>query len=283
MAYSGHTLLPHLKVLQHQLLSGLEEDDEKFRSTYFDLELLPYALGCTWHALSELARIQNAIISKYPPERITGVVFYGLPNEDRDLLSYMVDNFLDASRRAQNSVLHYLSRSLSISLPSSMSDLVKKMEAGKIKLPELPHAETLTYWSKYGRQLKDYRDLAQHHALATSDARLILSDGRVGVYLLLPSNPEVKSAGRLIFGNPEVHAFPFALAQFKALVFYLGWLTRGLVSSCAEDRKQAVFHVFRDMASLGPGVTYGAYIPPSANKLQTTIEEWLQKVREAGG
>ena len=284
MTYSGHQLLPHLKVLQHQYLSGLSDDDEKFRSAYFDLELLPYSLGGTWHALSELARIQNDLIAKYPREQLQGAAFLGLATDERDLLSFMVDNFLDASSRAQNSVIHYLSRGLSRSLPSSFSDLVKKMESGRVKLPRLPHDETLNYWAQFGRQLRDYRDLAQHHALATSDARLVpAADGRIGVYLLLPSNPEAKSAGKLVFCDPEVHAFPFALRQFKALVMFLGWLTRGLVSTRAGDQKQAVFHVFRDPATIGPGVRHRAHVPPSANELKHTVDDWLKEVRARGG
>lgn len=284
MNFSGHILLPHLKLLQHQFLASTEEDDEKYRSAYFDLELLPYALGGTWYALAELARIQNEIISKYPPERLEGLVFFGLPNEDRDLLSYMVDNFLDAARRAQNSVIHYLSRGLRMSLPSSMSTLIKQMEAGRIQLPALPHEQMLVYWANNGRLIKDYRDLAQHHALVTSDARLIRSaDGRVGIYLLLPSNPGVKQAGKLTFNEPEVHAFPFALHQFKVLIFFLGWLTRGLVSRRPEDRMQSVIHLFRNYAELGPGVVYTAHVPPSADKLQETIDAFLQQVRESGG
>jgi hypothetical protein len=49
MASSGHALLPHLKVLQQHFLEPLtlKDNDERFRSTYFDLELLPYAMGAT--------------------------------------------------------------------------------------------------------------------------------------------------------------------------------------------------------------------------------------------
>jgi hypothetical protein len=49
MASSGYALLPHLKVLQQHFLEPLtlKDNDERFRSTYFDLELLPYAMGAT--------------------------------------------------------------------------------------------------------------------------------------------------------------------------------------------------------------------------------------------
>ena len=47
MSISGHELLPQLKILEHQFLDHLADDNERFRSTYFDLELPPYALGGT--------------------------------------------------------------------------------------------------------------------------------------------------------------------------------------------------------------------------------------------
>src|SRR5918995_4800600 len=109
MTFSGHQLLPHLNALQYQLLRELEKDDERFRSTYFDLELLMYALGAAWYALSEFAGNQRALLAQFPPERLRGLSFFGLEPEERDHLSYMFDSFLDAARRVQNAVIRYLS------------------------------------------------------------------------------------------------------------------------------------------------------------------------------
>jgi hypothetical protein len=38
------------------------------------------------------------------------------------------------------------------------------LNAGKIKLPDLPHARMIEYWDEFGKKLREYRDLAQHHA-----------------------------------------------------------------------------------------------------------------------
>ncbi|HZA93520.1 MAG TPA: hypothetical protein VE420_12915, partial [Gemmatimonadales bacterium] len=70
--------------------------------------------------------------------------------------------------------------------------------------------------------------------------------GRVGLYLLLPSNPEVKSAGKLSFGHPEVHAFPYAKHEFKLLLAFVDWLTKGLITDPPERRSQMSMVVFRD-------------------------------------
>ena len=160
MALSGHQLLPHLKTLQERYLKPHENDEECFRSTYFDLELLPYAMGATWHALSEFARIQREVVERVGPERPKDAVFYGLPAEQRDLLSYMFDNFLDAARRSQNAVTHYLSKGLRLSLPASMNDLVKRLRDGSKAFPAGPRFELLKYWDMFGNRLKDYRDLS---------------------------------------------------------------------------------------------------------------------------
>ncbi len=227
MAFSGHQLLPYLRTLQDRYLKPLENDEERFRSAYFDLELLPYSMGATWYALSEFARLQREVIAEIGSERPKDAVFYGLPVAQRDILSFMFDNFLDSARRSQNAVIHYLSRGLKISLPGSMNVLVRRLKDETKPFPPGPRSRLLNYWDMFGKRLKDYRDLSQHHALVTSDARLIRSDeGRIGVYLMLPSNPEVKSAGKLKFGDPEVHAFPYAKREFKALVETFDWLSK---------------------------------------------------------
>jgi hypothetical protein len=279
MAFSGHQLLPHLNVVQHWYLSPISEDNERFRSSYFDLELLPYALGGTWHALSEFAGIQRELVERTPPEQLEGLALFGLAADERDRLSYMFDNFLDAARRSQNAVIHYLSRGLKLSLPASMNDLIKRLRDEQFEFPPGPRKVLLEYWDRFGGRLKDYRDLSQHHALVTSDARLVRSaEGRVGVYLLLPSNPEVKSAGKLKFGDPEVHALPYAKREFKALVESLDWLTKWLLGERTKQQRQIALTVFRDPAVLGGGVQYRAYLPPSEEELREEIAKELSRL-----
>ena len=114
----------------------------------------------------------------------------------------------------------------------------------------------------------------------TSDARLIRSDdGRVGVYLLLPSNPEVKSAGKLNFGDPEVHALPYAKREFKALVETFDWLSKWLVGELTEGPKQFSLAVFRDPAVLGKGIRYRAAVPPSDQELEQDVAKFLDYLR----
>jgi hypothetical protein len=109
-----------------------------------------------------------------------------------------------------------------------------------------------------------------------SDERLVRSDdGRVGVYLLLPSNPEAKSAGRLTFGSPNIQAFSYAKRQFKALLVFSDWLTTGLLPK-PEQRRQLLITVFQEPATLGGGVVYEGYVPPTEEALRTEVEVLLK-------
>jgi hypothetical protein len=143
----------------------------------------------------------------------------------------------------------------------------------------VPHQEILKYWDVYGQHLENYRDLSQHHAPVASDERPVRSDdGRVGVYLLLPSNPEAKSAGRLTFGSPNIQAFSYAKRQFKALLVFSDWLTTGLLPK-PEQRRQLLITVFRDPATLGGGVVYEGYVPPTEEALRTEVEGLLKHLK----
>ena len=88
--------------------------------------------GAAWYALPEFAGIQHEMIAKFPTAQLEGLAFFGHSPDQRDLLSYMLGNFLDGARRAQDAVIHSLNRGLRISLPASMADLVKQL---RILLP----------------------------------------------------------------------------------------------------------------------------------------------------
>lgn len=280
MGFSGYELLPHLQALRTQLLEPYREDDERFRSAYFDLELLPYSLASCWQAVSETARLYRETVDGVDSAELHGVVFQGLKPETRDQLSFPVDHFFGAARRAQNAVIHYLGRGLRLSLPSSMNKLVRRLEAGRITIPAAPQRELLKYWKTHGVQLKHYRDLAQHHALVTSDARVMASaDGRVGLYLLLPSNPEEKAAGRLRFGDPEIHALDYIKREFKVLVAFMDWLTKGLLAPSGGPRRVSLLAVPRDPVVLGPGVQHRALVPPGAAELESEVTDLIGKLK----
>src|SRR5437667_3248798 len=134
--YSGHTLIPHLNVLENLYLHAKPLKDDQFRTLFYDLELLPYTLGLCWYAVTELARMQDELSKAFSDEAFKESTIHGLGDEARDRMTYAIDAFLDAARRSQNAVIHYLRRWLGKQLPLSMNKLVKAMRAGSIQLPE---------------------------------------------------------------------------------------------------------------------------------------------------
>jgi hypothetical protein len=218
-------LLPHLQELKDLLTP--EMGREKYKSARLNLELLPYSFQATQYALWNCIQAHNTLIEKHiklnnknqnSPMRI-------LNAEESNSIAFSVDSFFDASRRLQNSLLLYISRTYRISLSSSLSDVVNKLKTEPDLLEPVLCDTLVRYWDEYGLKLKNYRDLIQHHALILSDARIISNDsGQVGLYILLPNNPENKKAIELQFGAPRIHAMEYIQIQFKEiyrLVFFI--------------------------------------------------------------
>jgi hypothetical protein len=226
---SVYSLIPDLLLLRHRLTRSLDVD--AFRDAYFQLELLPYCLGsASWaleNLISEIQIIVSDSLSTELPESQTII----LPKpEVTDRLSYHVDHFLDAARRTQNAWIPYLGRSFRLSLPHSLNDLVKSLKSRDLGLPEEIRRELTLYWEHHGKRLKDYRDLAQHHALVLSEARIsCTADGAPSIWLTLPNNPEVKSSAQLSYENPTVHAFLYIRDQYYELAASSYWLCAALI------------------------------------------------------
>lgn len=229
-----YSLIPHLPILRRQLTPSL--DNDAFRNVHFQLELLPYCLSATSSALeslvSEIQTMASDSLSSKPPESHT--IVFPKP-EVTYRLSYHVDHFLDAARRVQNAWIPYLRRRFRLSLPDSLSDLMKGLRSRDYGLPEEIRHELTAYWERYGKRLKDYRDLAQHYALVLSEARVFhAADGTPSIWLTLPNNPEIKSASQLSFEKPTVHAFLCIRDQFYELVAFSYWLCSTLIEDPAS-------------------------------------------------
>ena len=139
-------------------------------------------------------------------------------NEDEHRpLAFALDGYLSAARRAQNTIWVYLSKILRVSVPRSLADIVKRIESSQSNLPERLQRLTRCYWESGGRRVKQYRDLAEHHAVVSSDSRVTLApDGLELVYFLLANNPEAKNYSDLRWQDPEVDALTFVFESFCA-------------------------------------------------------------------
>lgn len=202
--------LPNLSFLRYQLEEATPI--ERRRAAYYELELLPYSLGATVQAFFDFVQAESELLGQLPSDwrKITTIIGSG----GRDNICYRIDSFLESARRTQNAVICYMSKALSLSLPRSLSEIVKKIELNKIELPSEIRADILGYWNNHGKKLKDYRDLGQHHALVASEVRIFNSDrNEPAIYLMLPNNPEVKNPTKLTFDDPPIQAFFYLEAQ----------------------------------------------------------------------
>jgi hypothetical protein len=161
----GETLLPHVGRLRFQLCPDPVNNFREFRRVALQLEYLLYSLGAASHAVFALTRTQRDVVERKARAEQPGSI-NELNEEERNLLGYQVDAFLDAARRAQNAVIPYLRRKFpALSLPKSLSQLAGNLKQNKISLPQELKEEILQYWKEHGQRLKDYRDLGQHYSI----------------------------------------------------------------------------------------------------------------------
>jgi hypothetical protein len=208
-------LLPHIPTLNHKPTQHLRDGDhDRYIRLQWDLAALPDCLAATRAALVSFMEASRQLIADNERSLERGTTLL-LNSEATYPVNFAIDAFLDAARRTQNALTIYISRALDAQLPRSYSDLAKAIEKVKHRLPLPLEQLVMDYWRLYGERLKHYRDIAQHHTLVASNSRLFRGeDGRLGIFLLLPSNPEVKDASKLVFGNPHVHAQRFLREQF---------------------------------------------------------------------
>lgn len=236
MKTSADDLVRHLGELRYQLVAdpagpfaGRETMDRWLRAE-LQLEPLPYSLSAAAVSVRDLALAQVAIEEAHRPALERQRVVQMLSPDERNTLSFHIDFFLDAARRAQNAVIPYLRYAFSTSLPKSFTDLAAGLRKGKYQLPGAVSQVIISYWDSHGLELKHYRDLAQHYVVVASEGRVFLGeDGQFGIYLVLPNNPDVTSPAALKYADPEVYAFPWVLRQFEELLLFVNDLTYRLL------------------------------------------------------
>ena len=235
--------IPHLALLASRIRQAAQRDDvESLQAVEAALELLPYTLSMAAYALLRLARSQRDVVKSVTarttlqPRTITTIL---LDQAERDVMAFAIDSFLDASRRAQNASILYLSRVLRTSLPNSLADLAEEPSTARPHVPTRVKDLIINYWRDSGALLKQYRDLCQHHALVSSDGRVTFSPaGEAVVYLVLPNNPGEASPRRLAYKSPRVDAFPYALGAYEGLYAFVFELTHLLMSYTVGPRTQ---------------------------------------------
>lgn len=101
-------------------------------------------------------------------------------------------------------------------------DTTIKNNSGK-RLDEIGEI-MLVYWNKFGKQIKDYRDMIEHNEHVKYDFRYTIRTSPSGnscALLLLPDNPEVNSLEKLQYDN-EINAEIYLNEAYKQTVRCIG-------------------------------------------------------------
>ncbi|MDO8282824.1 MAG: hypothetical protein Q7U10_09440 [Thermodesulfovibrionia bacterium] len=176
-----------------------------------------------------------------------------------------ISPLLSTLRIMQDVTVSLISKSLKISLPSSINDTIKKIE--KYGLPNEVKNLLCDYWNSGGASIRDYRILDQHFT-GISDRVFLQLQPAKKVLLLFPDNPKEKSKKSFTFdkeicgisvlrvGFDEVHKLIESIAD------YLGYQPSPLPTST-------------NMYQLGD-------LHPSRNRLLSFIFETPLSIRPDG-
>lgn len=274
--YPGQPFLPHLPRLIAQLEEKAEASGRR-QQVVQQLEHLPYAIRGMETALEEFMLNANHILAAYAVQSTSDVALVRPFHRDR--LNVLIDLFLDTARRSQNAILPYLRQRYGVNTPNSINDFMKKVTAHE-QLPQRASELILSYWQSHGRKLKDYRDLAQHHAIVASDARIYLAPfGRRVLYLTLPNNPDVKSAAKLAYASPVIHASIYLETEFIAFIRFCHALVLEMLDMSVTPKIGISFR-FRDPLSMADGAPRHGAIIPTVPELESRFTAVLTELNE---
>ena len=156
--------IPYLRTLRDRLWDrgyehiGTVDADNSTRwqmlhSLERDLEQLPYCLAGSYHAVQQLATVQEQLVESIASEgKFEPGSVYLRPPECRDEISFPFDAFLDFARRTQNAITRYLHRALNQSVPASLSHAVKNIRTQKLLLPGDRPVTLDQYWTDSGER-----------------------------------------------------------------------------------------------------------------------------------
>jgi hypothetical protein len=273
--YPGEPFLPHLPRLMAQLEAACKTYEERQRAV-LQLQHLPYTLRGMETALEQFLITAIDVVNKHAVEGPTAIAL--IRPFFRDRLNLFVDLFLDTARRTQNALLPYLRRRYGIDSPNSLSEFMKRLHERPGRIPASVVGLLKDYWSSHGRRLKDYRDLAQHHALVASHARVTMAlSGKPLLYLTLPNNPEEKSAIRHLYSEPTIHATEYLGVEFEALVRLCHEMVRQMIDPSTNPPRGLAFR-FPEGLNLGPGAQPVGAVVPTVTEIEVRLTRLLTEL-----
>lgn len=272
-------LMP-LPQIQHELrdLAEKRSGDESeswnthLRRLEFEFEQLMYFLSGARHWLEQLRVVELRILAeaKAPPDGKTTLM---LGPESGDEAAWVVDSFLNCARRAQDAIVLYVRRCFPrASLPRSLNKLQKGIAKSTWPLPDELQEIMASYWQISGAFLKELRDLGQHYTSLASEGRIAQNaEGEIGLYLVLPNNPEERQIDSLRFGDPPIHAYSYCRSAFLDL-FGFGYRVRYLLHRRLATYSREVSLVLMPKAPLTAKPT-PVERPPASDELDELLWE----------
>lgn len=193
-----------------------------------DLERLPYCLQSAQAALLWLARLQSELVANLTPSPLPP----GLPktrvgqhatidDPARVSMGAAIDAYLESSRRTMDALIPYVQRALAVlgsgkSMQGSMHSVVTNLS--REPLGHGLDEPFIDFWKSSGALLKEYRDLAQHHAIVVSEPYIeVHASGERRIFLALPNNPAETSPKKRSF-TPPIAAYPYCEKSFLELL-----------------------------------------------------------------
>lgn len=210
-------------ILRRRLRESDPAHVDTSRAQELQLERLPYCVSGAYWALLEVGRLLadlgNTRSLQLGSPEATQLV---LSADETLFVRHAIDSYLDVACRAQDAILAYVTATLHQSLPASLSKCVRAMRRGTLKGNPWVEATIEQYWATSGERLRQYRDLAQHHAVVSSEGVVVRTGGgHLELALFLPANPEVKSPADWHYDDPDALAYPYCCRSYVALFGFI--------------------------------------------------------------
>jgi hypothetical protein len=202
----------------HAIESARSEELVPLSSGEMLSDALQYNLrSCVW-SIQQLGAFIRRGAADQPPsaEQLKSVAWH--QSFDAHIA---IDHFLTCVRRVQDLAVGYIGKVLGRPLPSSMNDLVKRVERKPGELDAHLVRVITEYWNDNGAKVRDYRVLSEHHGQIATDCRFYADKtGSLSFFCGLPNNPSDKRAGDLSW-EPAVDAYPYLRGELAALLSFV--------------------------------------------------------------
>lgn len=128
-------------------------------------------------------------------------------------LFHEISPLLSTLRIMQNMIVPLIGKELSMSVPSSLDDVIKKINS--IRLPQKIKGLIEEYWRSSGQELRFYRDVDQHYDVLIKQSFMQIRPNK-RVLICLPDNPEDKDPKKFKF-KEQKDGVEFVDTAFKQL------------------------------------------------------------------